>query len=368
MSQRKILVIEDVHYLRNDVLEMLRYEGYDVAGAENGIEGIKVVQEFMPDLIVCDIMMPGLDGYEVLEKLRADSATRTIPFIFLTAKTDRPDVRRGMALGANDYITKPFYSNELLDTIKARLAEHDEYERITTKKVSQVTESIATSLPHELRTPLNTVIGFSDMLIAEHATIQPQQILDWAQFINNAGIRLYRLVENYLAYVRVEATLRTPAYIHKSREKRTVRPNEVIEFQALNTAQMHKRIENIKLSLDASCTIAIAEEDLTTLVSELVDNACKFSKDEGGEVLIKTCQEDDQFILTITDHGRGMKAEDIANIGAYIQFERFFYEQQGIGLGLTICKRLTEIYNGKLQVISEHGAGTTVKVSLPVAP
>lgn len=368
MSQRKILVIEDIAYLRNDVLEMLRYEGYDVAGAENGTVGIKVVQEFMPDLIVCDIMMPGPDGYEVLETLRADPATRTIPFIFLTAKTDRLDVRRGMALGANDYITKPFYSNELLDTIKARLSEHDEYERIATKKVTQVTESIATSLPHELRTPLNTVIGFSDMLIAEHATIQPEQILDWAKFINDAGIRLYRLVENYLAYVRVEATLRTPDYLQKSRQKRTVRPNEVIEFQALNIAQLQKRVPDLKLMLEGASIVAIAEEDLTTLVSELVDNAFKFSKEKGGEVLVKTAQEQGYFTMTIVDQGHGMKTEDIKNVGTYIQFERFFYEQQGVGLGLTICQRLVEIYDGKLEISSEHGAGTTVKVSLPVAP
>jgi len=366
MSRRKILVIEDVHYLRNDVLEMLRYEGYDVAGAENGINGIKVVQEFMPDLIICDIMMPGLDGYEVLEKLRADPATRTIPFIFLTAKTDRPDVRRGMALGANDYITKPFYSNELLDTIKARLAEKDEHERIADAKVTQVTQSISTSLPHELRTPLNSIIGFSDMLIAEYASVSPEHILEWAQFINEGGIRLYRLVENYLAYVRAEATLRTPTYVQASRQKRTPKPNQVVEFQALNTAQMHKRMSDLKLKLDANCALAAGEEDLMTLVSELVDNAFKFSKEKGGEVLVKTHVEDDRFVLTVIDHGHGMKQEDIKNIGAYVQFERFFYEQPGVGLGLTICKRLVEIYNGTLEITSEYGVSTTVKIRLPI--
>ncbi len=367
MSRRKILVIEDVHYLRNDVLEMLRYEGYDVAGAENGIVGIKAVQEFMPDLIICDIMMPGMDGYEVLEKLRADPATRTIPFIFLTAKTDRPDVRRGMALGANDYITKPFYSNELLDTIKARLAEKDEYDRIADAKVTQVTQSISTSLPHELRTPLNSIIGFSDMLIAEHASVTPDQILEWAQFINEGALRLYHLVENYLTYVRAEATLRIPAYVQVSRQKRTLNPNSLIEFQTLNIAQTYKRVSDLKLMLGGHSALAVAEEDLMKMVSELIDNAFKFSKEKGGEVLVQTHVEGDRFVLTVVDHGHGMKQEDIKNIGAYIQFERFFYEQPGVGLGLAICKRLAEIYGGAVEIISEYGQSFTVKVSLPLA-
>src|SRR5687768_15229318 len=96
----KILVIEDVHYLRDDVIEVLRFEGFDVRGAENGLVGVEVAREYMHDLIICDIMMPEMDGYGVLETLRSDLKTATIPFIFLTAKTDRVDMRHGMGMGA----------------------------------------------------------------------------------------------------------------------------------------------------------------------------------------------------------------------------------------------------------------------------
>jgi CheY-like chemotaxis protein len=92
---KKILVVEDAHSLRKDILEMLGFEGFEAIGAENGLVGVQKAREHLPDLIICDIMMPELDGYGVLEELRKDPVTATIPFIFLTARTDRMDMRRG---------------------------------------------------------------------------------------------------------------------------------------------------------------------------------------------------------------------------------------------------------------------------------
>jgi signal transduction histidine kinase len=364
MTSKKILVIEDVHYLRNDILEMLRLEGYEVAGAENGLIGVQVARDFMPDLIVCDIMMPGLDGYQVLENLRGDQETRTIPFIFLTAKTDRPDVRRGMGLGADDYITKPFYTAELLETIQARLTNRQNFDRMAEEKMDALRENIARSLPHELRTPLNTIIGFSDMLMLEAQSITPEVLLEWAEHINAAGLRLYHLIENYIAYVRVEAIARTPSYLDAARAKVTVNPGGTVEFQAINRAQQHERPTDLKLELNARSSAAIAEDDLTKLVDELVDNAFKFSA-KGQEVRVETHDEPGRFVLMVSDHGRGMSADQIANIGAYVQFERLFYEQQGAGLGLIIAKRITEIYNGVFEINSQANTQTTVTVKLP---
>src|SRR5688572_18958649 len=114
---KRILVIEDAHSLRRDILEMLTFEGYEVAGAEDGLVGVQRARELLPDLIICDIMMPQMDGYGVLETLREEAATASIPFVFLTARTDRVDIRQGMELGADDYLTKPFTAAELLKTV-----------------------------------------------------------------------------------------------------------------------------------------------------------------------------------------------------------------------------------------------------------
>ena len=118
---KKILVIEDEEFVRENILELLDAEGFDVFGAQNGLIGVDLAKAKMPDLILCDVMMPGLDGYGVLTTIRQDPAMAAIPFIFLTAKAAKADFRQGMELGADDYITKPFTRAELLGAIATRL-------------------------------------------------------------------------------------------------------------------------------------------------------------------------------------------------------------------------------------------------------
>jgi signal transduction histidine kinase len=367
MTAKKILVIEDVHYLRNDVLEMLRFEGYDVEGAENGLLGVETARSFNPDLIICDIMMPGLNGFEVLKVLRADPKTRTIPFIFLTAKTDRLDMRQGMGLGADDYITKPFYSNELLETISARLQARQYYQEQAEQRTQSIIEKISMALPHELRTPLNTIMGFSDILMMEAFNIKPDQVVEWAQHINNAALRLYRLIENYLTYVRIESTMREPQLLEQLLERETFQPGSIVESMTGNRAKLAGRENDLHMDINAASTARISEDDLGRIVDSLVDNAFKFSE-KGMPVKVLAAEQDSRLVITVRDEGRGMSASDIASVGAYMQFDRMIYEQQGTGLGLIIAKRLAELYGGSLDIISEKGAGTTVTVTLLTKP
>nr|MCU0500133.1 response regulator [Anaerolineae bacterium] len=141
----KILVIEDVAHLRNDAVEMLRFEGFEVEGVENGRLGVDVARQFLPDLIICDIMMPELDGYGVLRELRADAKTATIPFIFLTAKAERSDFRKGMEMGADDYITKPFDDVELLSAIESRLRKKEVIKKSYNQDISGLDQLISDS-------------------------------------------------------------------------------------------------------------------------------------------------------------------------------------------------------------------------------
>src|SRR5690606_30377480 len=169
---KKILVIEDAQSLRRDIVEMLSFEGYEVVGAEDGLVGIERAREEMPDLIICDIMMPGRDGYGVLEELRSDPATASIPFIFLTARTDRVDVRQGMELGADDYLTKPFTASELLATVNVRIQKRVQLAQYAERRLDDLRENIILALPHELRTPLNVILGFSDLMMSDYAVTE----------------------------------------------------------------------------------------------------------------------------------------------------------------------------------------------------
>jgi signal transduction histidine kinase len=367
-AKTKILVIEDVHYLRNDVMEMLRYEGYDVRGAENGLEGVKVARDYMPDLIVCDIMMPEMDGYDVLDTLHSEPKTRNIPFIFLTAKTDRVDMRKGMGKGADDYVTKPFLSNELMDTIRARLNKLEVLRREGETRMERLRAAITMALPHELRTPLNTIIGFSDIMMLEAGEIQPAQILEWSQHINSAALRLYRLVENYLTYVRIETLAADPARAADLQSKVTANPAAVIEFQSILSAQQSQpnREPDLELHVNASPAVIITEADLNKVIDELLSNAFKFSQVETN-VVVTADVVDGAYQITVRDQGRGMTQEQIDNVGAYIQFERYLHEQQGTGLGLIIAKRLVELHGGSMEIISAPQAGATAIVRLRLA-
>lgn len=363
----KILVIEDADPLRNDIVEMLGFEGFDVRGADNGRTGVDVAREYHPELIVCDIMMPELDGYEVLEALREDGKTASIPFIFLTAKTDRSDIRYGMGLGADDYLTKPFMANELLDTIRARLRRHHTFAEIAERQVQELRESIITALPHELRTPLNTIMGFSEMLATEAPRLKPDEITKWSMHIQESGKRLNHLLENYLMYARVETLRVDHAQVDELRRQSTD-PTAVILMMAEQRAVFHNRKDDLNTSDIPTILpqVAISEQDMSKIMEELVDNAFKFSKKD-TPVTVAVSQEGECFVLTVSDKGRGMTQEQIQQVGAHIQFDRFLYEQQGIGLGLTIAQNLVEIYGGSINLSSKINDGTTVTVKLPLA-
>jgi two-component system sensor histidine kinase/response regulator len=362
---KKILVVEDAQSLRKDIVEMLGFEGFQAVGAENGLVGVERARELLPDLIICDIMMPGLDGYGVLEALRKEAATATIPFIFLTARTDRVDIRQGMELGADDFLTKPFHAAELLASVRARLEKRDLVQRESDKRLADLRGAIMTALPHELRTPLNIILGFSDLMSSDAEILDSARIGEMARLINNGALRLYRLIENFLLYAQTEVIATDRQQIEDYRKSYTLYPNTSIPIFAKQQAAQAEREADLRLKPDEVEAVAISEEFLKKIVQELVDNACKFSPPNTPIEVSGVC-EGGYYVLQVTDHGRGMTREQIAAVGAYVQFERRIYEQQGTGLGLILCKRLAEIHGGAFEITSVPNETTTVRISVPL--
>ncbi len=169
----RILVIEDEKPVRTNILDLLKVEGYEVFGAENGRIGLQLVQEHLLDLIICDVLMPQMDGFEVLRLLHENPETQTIPFIFLTAKAERTDIRQGMELGAYDYLTKPFTRTELLGAVTTQLKKREQImqqystvcaqlEALTSKirelqQVADVKDQLLNNLIEELREPISNI-------------------------------------------------------------------------------------------------------------------------------------------------------------------------------------------------------------------
>ena len=360
---KKILVIEDEPAVRDIILDILEAEYFYGIGAENGRIGVQVAKERAPNLIICDIMMPELDGRDVLVELRKNPETSTIPFIFLSAKADKTDLRQGMELGADDYLTKPFTRSELLQAIHTRLEKQEALDKDAQKKLDELRSNITLALPHELHTPLNGIIGLSEIFIHEYDDLRPLEILEMAEDINKSAKRLYRLIQNFLIFANLEIVATSPDRVKALRNHRISYPDKVIADIVTQKAGEVSRLPDLKLGLQEA-TVRISELKLKKIIEELIDNAFKFST-AGTPVQVISTQDDNNFLLEITDYGRGMNAEQIAKVGAYMQFERKVHEQQGSGLGLAIAKRLTELHGGELTIKSIAGKQTTLLLTLP---
>jgi len=206
-----ILIIEDVEALREEIMEALSYEGFDVMGAENGVVGVQIAKTYLPDLIICDIAMPELDGYGTLVALRQESKTSMIPFIFLTAMTEKADMRQAMQLGADDYLTKPFTSSELLKAIASRLQKYNSVKEHYYDEIKAVGAKYEYLSRHDELTKLPNRILFHESLSQAvlHAQINNRSLallfLDMDNFniINNTlgndiGDQLFRAIAERL--------------------------------------------------------------------------------------------------------------------------------------------------------------------------
>lgn len=366
----KILVIEDEESIRENIVELLESEEFEAIGCANGLDGVRLATEQQPDLILCDVMMPELDGYQVLSTLRSQSKTTTIPFIFLTAKADKSDTRKGMELGADDYLVKPCTADELLRAIISRLEKQARINKQSQEKLNELRNSIALSLPHELRTPLNGILSCSQIILnqlnkSDEKEINIQDLRQMVELINVSGKRLYRLIQNFLLYADLEILATNLQRREALRNDQTFFLKGMAEEQVKALLYKTDRLADLQLNLqDAS--LQIASLRLNKIIEELCDNACKFSP-PGTPIIFTTIVKYHRFTLSVTNQGRGMTKEQIMQIGAYMQFDRKMHEQQGSGLGLIIVKRLAELHGGELKIESIPHERTTVSVILPIA-
>jgi len=341
----------------------LQQKGFEVIEASNGAEGIEQARRELPDLILCDINMSKVDGYLTLSSLRKEVPTAAIPFILMTGLADSASMRHGMELGADDYLPKPFTIDALFAAVEARLRKAQALREEAEKKLADLRDNISLMLPHELRTPLNGILAYGEILAAEAGNLPAQEVAEMGQVIHDSGKRLERLIENFLIYAQIELLGADLQKISALRQKQTPLPAKLIEEHARSQAQAADRAEDLVLEL-ADQPVPISEEYLAKIVDELVQNAFKFS-DAGKRVSVSLFSLPNSVLLSVTDQGRGFSTDHITKVGAYMQFDRKIQEQQGLGLGLVIARRLTELHGGTLSIQSERGAATTVSVKLP---
>lgn len=361
----KILVIDDEELFRQSTAFALQRKGYSTLEAGNGTGGLELARRLLPDLIVCDINMKGMDGYAVLEALRQEPATTGIPFIFMTGMGDSETMRRGMNLGADDYLAKPFTSNQLYSAVDARLKKNRLLRENAERKLADLRANLSLAMPHEMITPLNGIFGLAQILRSEAGSLTADEVAEYGSAILQSAERLHRTVQNFLLYGQLEMQASDPAAPAAMQRQQTSQLRLLLENRARHHAARAKRQQDLQIDV-ADATVAMGQDLLTKLADELLENAFKFSA-AGKPVRVSGALQPDGYLLKVTDEGIGMEAAQIAQIGAYAQFNRRQQEQQGSGLGLAIARRISDLHGAGFQIHSDKNQGTTVSVTLPLA-
>ncbi len=368
MTAQTVLVVDDDPGILETVCLILEEAGYRALQASGGEAALSVAGTIRPDLLVSDVSMPGMDGFSFCECVRSRPHLSQVPFIFLTGKGGRSDIRKGMVLGADDYLVKPFEPEELLAAVRARLARADEVHAFVDKASADLKAMVVRVLTHELRTPLSLILGYTDLLETEGVEVSEQDLGMILHGLNTGTRRLLTISEDLLLLSRLESGL-----FAKDIEQAPCQTREPDGAVRDETEQSQGKASARGVSLDLclrtpGATIAVDQAWLTDITRRLVDNAIKFSKKEGGRVSLTTQLDTEFWTLEVADNGVGIRREALPWIfDAFRQADRDKMEQQGAGLGLAVVRALAEVHGGRVKVESELGKGSRFTVYLPVA-
>lgn len=227
--------------------------------------------------------------------------------------------------------------------------------------------SLLYALPHEYRTPLTDIIGSASYLHGHAADSSPEEIREISAEILSAARRLLRTTDNFLMYAQIETLAESPMHIDRMRLCTTREPASIIYDAVVQRALAHQRQMDVSLALDIEgIPVGIMEQHLDKITGELIDNALYFSR-PGTPITVNVTPGPNEIVFSIRDHGVGMNENELHQIGAYRQFRRKSQEQQGVGLGLIIAKRLVELHGGTFTISSALGLGTSISFTLPRA-
>ena len=344
----KILVIEDQADIRDTLRDILELNGHTVLAAADGVQGLQRMAE-KPDFIFCDIAMPNLDGPGVLEAVRKMPGVCEVPFVFLTAKAERSDRRAGMALGVDDYITKPFTERDILDAIAARTARQRSIRERYAKAAEVLQRESQAQWAHELLTPLNAVLSSVLLLEQEADTIDRGDLKEILAAIHAGAVRQDRLARQLIRYYELERLRGSPEEMAARRCEAT----SPIAAGCMRAMRENGRVGDVAVATQPG-EVCIHGEFLAYAVYEVVGNALRFSG-AGAKVAVGGREAAGRYRIEVEDRGPGLTAAQRAQVGAFVQFERQRHEQQGLGLGLAIARATAELAGGELRL--EEGAG-----------
>ena len=365
---KKILIIEDNKSLNEELIDWFTFEGFEAWSADNGFDGIDMACQLVPDIILCDIMMPDMNGTEVLEDLRNNVSTRLIPFIFMTALSGRLNIRTGMELGADDYITKPFTRIELIKTVTTRLKKAESIRELTDTKAQERTaklnftnmelEAFNYSVSHDLHAPLRALNGYANMLTEDYADLLDSEGKRMLNAITEQSKKMGALIDDLLSFSRISTNEIKISAIDMHDLALTV-------FTELAADQDKAKIDFRITEIDSSYGDAPMIKQVWV---NLISNAIKYtSKITIPVIEIGSTNTETETVFYIKDNGAGFDMEYYDKL--FSVFKRLHSARQfeGNGVGLAIVQRIIQRHQGRVWAESEINKGTTFYFALPLA-
>ena len=365
INRKKILIIDDEKKLLFGLKAVMTRAGYDILTASEGSEGVRLAKESLPDVIICDVMMPPPNGFQLKKILANDLQTAAIPFIFLTARTGESDKIAGLNQGADDYITKPFNVDEMIARVQAILRRNELGRQSALQemgtKVEKVRRSIATNLSHEMRTPLGVILSGLDLAIREKSNGVTDNLDLYLEASLSSAQKLSVLIFNLILLNDIDT-----GKVNKFRKPVDLKFHFIDPVQKVLKAYAEKNLD-VHISIQPGTLIHASEVEFAHVVSHLVDNACKFSPD-GGKIRIRLNRNGmGGCSLLVENEGPAIPVELREKV-----FERYYQVQQdnsrlygGLGVGLTIARAVAEAFGGSVSILD---SAVGCKVRMVYAP
>lgn len=368
----RILFVDDNAVLLSSVERLLRMEGFEVLLASDGIAALETLEgaDPAPSLIISDVMMPRMDGFEFFATIRKRSEWLGIPFVFLTARDQIEDLRRGYSLGADDYLVKPLDHERLLLVIRSKLKRKEEllfHIQHQQSALDVAKRNLSQMVAHELRTPLVSISLVSDILAREMEQMGTDQVHNMLSTMREGSLRLSRLVEQMVMYVQLQSgALHT---VIRNRVRATALRDSVIGASQI-ARQFAYRQNSVPIRFqehDSGVMVCCDHSSLQHAIAEVLANAMMYSSPD-GKIRANLWVEETTARVSIADEGRGIPMPEVGHVfEPYYQVDRARYEQQGIGIGLTLARGIIEAHEGTIDLRSTEDVGTTVTIVLPVS-
>jgi len=351
VRKNKILIVDDAI----DTVELLKKrfqaEGYDTEEAYNGEEALNKVPEYNPDLIVLDVMMPKIDGYEVCQRLKSDEKTKYIPIIMLTAKGEIEHKVKGLEIGADDYLPKPFDYKELSARIKSLLKIKEVHEKKVEEEKTGALEQMMDQVAHEIRNPLTSIGGFARKVYNRLPDGDPNK--KYMEIILEDVALLENMIKQLIDLKSLSISMKQPIDV-----------NEVIN-DSLKIFEQDLSNKNIQVVTNLLGNLPLITADkklLKRAFCNIIKNAIEAMEKEPKILTIKTSLNDNNIEISISDTGKGIPEEKVKTIFDPLVTSKVY----GPGLGLTFALKIIQDHKGSISVKSEIGTGTTFTVTLPI--